>query len=166
MLKKCTFLCLFSLCAFKTGKTNYLPEPTPTFNLVAPLHHQLSVTGSFGELRPNHFHAGIDLRSQKGIEGDQILAAAQGFISKIKVDCKNYGNSLYIQHPSGYTTVYAHLSRFRPDIQERVRAYQYSIQQNEVEIEFGPEEFAVSPGDSIGYMGNTGDSRGAHLHFE
>ena len=166
MLKKCTFLCLFSLCAFKTGKTNYLPEPTPIFNLVAPLHHQLSVTGSFGELRPNHFHAGIDLRSQKGIVGDQILAAAQGFISKIKVDCKNYGNSLYIQHPSGYTTVYAHLSRFRPDIQERVRAYQYSIQQNEVEIEFGPEEFAVSPGDSIGYMGNTGDSRGAHLHFE
>ncbi len=155
------------LCsAVRVGKATYLPKPLPMISLVAPVHNKLSVTGSFGELRNNHFHAGLDLRSTYGAKMDYILAAADGFVKKIKVDSKNYGNSLYIEHPSGHTTVYAHLNRFREDIQERIKAEQYRTHQNELEIEFEPNDFKVSAGDSVAFMGNTGDSRGAHLHFE
>lgn len=132
----------------------------------APVSQTLLLAGTFGELRPNHFHAGIDIKSSKGVIGDAVYSAADGFVSKIKVDKSGYGNSLYISHPNGYTTVYAHLDRFKPEIEAYVKAQQYLKQSFEVELELPHEKFPVSQGDEIAKMGNTGSSNGAHLHFE
>ncbi len=143
-----------------------LLRPAPPFILASPIKHKLSVTGSFGELRNNHFHAGVDIRSNKGVDGDLILAAGNGYIKKVKIDSKNYGNSVEIEHENGFTTLYGHLDRFRIDLEEKIKMEQYHRQENELELEFGPNEFKVNAGDSIATMGNTGDSRGAHLHFE
>ncbi|MEO6190405.1 MAG: M23 family metallopeptidase, partial [Saprospiraceae bacterium] len=166
MIKKLLVIILSMSIVLRMSNATIIAKPHLPFLLIAPLKYQISVTGSFGELRNNHFHAGIDLRSAHGVEGDSIYSAADGFVKKIKIDSKNYGKSIYIEHPSGYTTVYAHCRSFRPDIEEKVKAEQYRLQKNELEIEFRPNDLVVKAGDSIAIMGNTGDSQGAHLHFE
>ncbi|NOT36906.1 MAG: M23 family metallopeptidase [Saprospiraceae bacterium] len=160
-----TLAFLWFLSIHKDQAHPFVGPPAP-FLLSSPLPHKIAVTGSFGELRNNHFHAGIDLRSSRGTEGDQILSASGGFIRKIKIDSKNYGNSIIVEHPGGFSTLYAHISKFRSDIEDRIKSEQYSSQENELEIEFGDNEWHVNSGEHIAYMGNTGDSRGAHLHFE
>ncbi|MCL0138035.1 M23 family metallopeptidase, partial [Klebsiella pneumoniae] len=85
----------------------------------------IKLTGTFGELRSNHFHTGIDIDSKTGGVGQPVFAAADGFIDRIKVQAGGYGNVLYLKHPNGYTTVYAHLDRFSPEIQKYVRDFQY-----------------------------------------
>mgnify|MGYP000075876619 CR=1 FL=1 len=138
----------------------------PSNYFQAPVAQALLLSGTFGELRPNHFHAGIDIKSAKGVVGDAVYSAADGFVSRIKVDKSGYGNSLYISHPNGYTTVYAHLDKFKSDIEKFVKAQQYIQKKFEVDINLTHEKFPVSQGDEIGKMGNTGSSNGAHLHFE
>ncbi len=128
-----------------------------------PVAGPLRLSGTFGELRPNHFHGGIDI---KGPVGTPIYAAAEGFISKIVVAPDSYGNHLYVQHPNGYTTVYAHLESFAPAIQQFVRKKQFEAEQFELTIVPSPQQFLVSSGTRIGSMGNTGHSFGPHLHFE
>ncbi|MCC6723976.1 MAG: M23 family metallopeptidase, partial [Saprospiraceae bacterium] len=132
----------------------------------APVAQALLLSGTFGELRPNHFHAGIDIKSARGVSGDAVFSAADGYISRIKVDKSGYGNSLYISHPNGYTTVYAHLDRFKTEIEEWVKAQQYAQQSFEIDIDLTHDRFPVSQGEEVGRMGNTGSSNGAHLHFE
>lgn len=132
----------------------------------SPVSHTLLLSGTFGELRPNHFHAGIDIKSSKGAVGDPVFSAADGYISRIRVDESGYGNSIYISHPNGYTTVYAHLEFFSEDIANFVRAQQYAQQSFEVDLKPGFDQFPVGQGEEIGVMGNTGSSNGAHLHFE
>ncbi|MBI5916347.1 MAG: M23 family metallopeptidase [Bacteroidetes bacterium] len=132
----------------------------------APVAHTLLLSGTFGELRPNHFHAGIDIKSSKGVVGDDVFSAADGYISRIKVDASGYGHSLYVNHPNGYTTVYAHLDEFAGNIANFVKGQQYAHEKFDIDVEPGPEKFPVSRGDRIGKMGNTGSSNGAHLHFE
>lgn len=138
----------------------------PSNYFQAPVAQALLLSGTFGELRPNHFHAGIDIKSAKGVVGDAVYSAADGYISRIKVDKSGYGNSLYISHSNGYTTVYAHLDKFKSDIEKFVKAQQYIQKKFEVDIDLTHEKFPVSQGDEIGKMGNTGSSNGAHLHFE
>ncbi len=138
----------------------------PSNYFQAPVAQALLLSGTFGELRPNHFHAGIDIKSAKGVVGDAVYSAADGFISRIKVDKSGYGNSLYISHSNGYTTVYAHLDKFKSDIEKFVKAQQYIQEKFEVDIDLTHDKFPVSQGDEIGKMGNTGSSNGAHLHFE
>ncbi len=132
----------------------------------APVAQALLLSGTFGELRPNHFHAGIDIKSARGIAGDAVFSAADGYISRIKVDKSGYGNSLYISHSNGYTTVYAHLDKFKPEIDKWVKAQQYVQESFEIDMDLTHEKFPVSQGEEIGKMGNTGSSNGAHLHFE
>lgn len=132
----------------------------------SPVSHTLLLSGTFGELRPNHFHAGIDIKSSKGVPGDPVFASADGYISRIKVDESGYGNSIYISHPNGYTTVYAHLDRFTPEVAAYIKTQQYARQSFEVDLNPGFDQFPVGQGDQIGVMGNTGSSNGAHLHFE
>lgn len=131
-----------------------------------PVNRKALLSGSFGELRPNHFHAGLDIKSRNGSSGDEIVAAATGYVSRIKVAASGYGNALYIAHPKGYTTVYAHLARFAPEINAYVKQMQYA--QKSFEIDLYPESsrFTFDKGEMIGYMGNSGSSTAPHLHFE
>ena len=131
-----------------------------------PVRHSPRLTGNFGELRDNHFHAGLDFKSSNGRPGDDILAVADGYISRIKVSMGGYGLTLYIDHPCGLTSVYAHLSSFREDIQDFVYEKQLEILDYEIDICPDTSEFFVKRGDLIGKMGSTGHSYGPHLHFE
>ena len=131
----------------------------------SPMNIPLSISGSFGELRPNHFHSGLDFRTDKR-EGLPIYASADGFISRIKISTGGYGKSIYIDHPNGYTTVYGHLQTCNTIIQTIIEKEQYSKNNYEIEIFPKPDEIVVKKGDLIAYSGNTGSSGGPHLHFE
>lgn len=123
------------------------------------------LSGNFGELRNNHFHSGLDIKTNQK-EGYKVYAVGSGFISRINVSARGYGNALYIDHPNGYTTVYAHLQKFNPEIEEYVRAYQYKNKTFAVEIYPESDELLVSQADVIAISGNSGGSGGPHLHFE
>lgn len=131
----------------------------------SPLDIPIAIAGSFGELRPNHFHSGIDFRTQQK-EGLPVFASADGFVSRIKISTGGYGKSFYIDHPNGFTTVYAHLQNGNEAIQKIVLAKHYDSKAYEIEIFPKPNEIIVKKGDVIGYSGNTGSSGGPHLHFE
>ena len=131
----------------------------------APVDIGMYLSGNFGELRSNHFHAGIDIKTQ-GVTGHRVFAAAEGYISRIKIEAAGYGNTLYITHPDGYTTVYAHLESFRRDIADFVRKKQYSNQQHALNIFPGKTDWPVEKGDLVAYSGTSGYSFGPHLHFE
>lgn len=131
-----------------------------------PIDHTIRLAGTFGELRSNHFHMGIDIKSSKGSSGDAIYAAAEGHISRIKVQPGGYGNVIYIDHPNGYTTVYAHLKQFEEQVAQYVKNQQYQKQLFEVDLYPDPSLFPVKKKEQIGLMGTSGRSYGPHLHFE
>lgn len=124
------------------------------------------MSGSFAELRIGHFHSGIDIKSSKGIIGDTIFSIQKGVISRLKIEPGGYGNSIYIDHPEGYTSVYAHLDSFNPKIDSIVKKHQYAQSQFTVDITAFNEPIKVNSGDYIALMGNSGKSFGPHLHFE
>ncbi len=123
------------------------------------------LSGTMGELRPTHFHAGIDIKTL-GVEGLEVYASSNGYLSRIKVSSGGYGNALYILHPNGTTTVYAHLQRFNQAIADYVRKAQYKKESFEIELYPEKDQFFLKKGEKIGYSGNSGSSSGAHLHFE
>lgn len=131
----------------------------------SPMDIPLSAVGFFGELRPNHFHSGVDFRTEKR-EGIPIYATADGFISRIKVGIGGYGKALYIDHPNGFTTVYGHLQKFADPIQQLTNKEHYAKQEFEIDIKPEANVLSVKKGELIGYSGNTGSSSGPHLHFE
>lgn len=122
-------------------------------------------SGNFAELRSNHFHGGVDFKTQ-GVTGKPIHAPADGYVSRVTVSPGGYGNAMYVTHYNGYTTVYGHLEKFMPAIERIVRERQYSDETFAVDISFGQDEFPVKRGDVISLSGNTGYSFGPHLHFE
>lgn len=132
----------------------------------SPVNRDLKLSGTFGELRANHFHAGLDIKPSAGVPGDPIFAAGEGFISRIRIDPTGYGNLLMIQHPNGLTSLYAHLQKFTPEITEYMYAQLSSLQTYDVDIRVPSTVFPVKSGSPIAFMGNTGASNGAHLHFE
>ncbi|WP_375581162.1 M23 family metallopeptidase [Marivirga tractuosa] len=123
------------------------------------------LSGTMGELRSSHFHAGIDIKTGGKI-GEPVHATKRGYITRIKVSSSGYGNALYMLHPDGNTSVYAHLEEFAPDIQEFVKKEQYKNQKFEIELFPKPYQFAFKSQEVIGLSGNTGGSLGPHLHFE
>ncbi|NAY90428.1 peptidoglycan DD-metalloendopeptidase family protein [Muricauda sp. JGD-17] len=140
-------------------------EKYPKDAFRAPLDIPLILAGTFGELRSNHFHSGIDIKTQRR-EGLPIRAIADGTVTRIKVSHWGYGKALYVAHPNGYTSVYAHLQKFGPEIEDFVKNAQYQKQSYEVELFPDYGELEVSKGTTIAYSGNTGGSSGPHLHFE
>lgn len=123
------------------------------------------LSGGFGDLRENHFHAGIDIKTQQR-EGLPVYAAAEGYVSKVRVMTSGYGNVIYITHPNGFQTVYGHLLRFNERIGNYVRNRQYQQESFEVDIVPLPGELPISKLEIIGLSGNSGGSGGPHLHFE
>ena len=140
-------------------------EKYPKDYFGSPLDITLSIAGSFGELRPNHFHSGIDFRTQQK-EGFPVFATADGFVSRINVANFGYGKCVYIDHPNGFTSVYAHLQRFAPLVDKYVRTQQYGAKSYTIELRPETSLLPVKKGELIGYTGNTGGSSGPHLHFE
>ncbi|WP_291134563.1 M23 family metallopeptidase [Flavobacterium sp. UBA7663] len=131
----------------------------------SPLDVPLDVSGSFGELRSNHFHSGLDFKT-KGVEGLPVYAAGDGYVSRIKISTFGYGKAIYVTHPNGYTSVYGHLQKANGAIESFIKARQYKEQSYEVEMYLYPTELPVKKGDVIAFTGNSGGSGGPHLHFE
>src|SRR5690606_32324368 len=137
--------------------------PTDVFR--PPLDIPIILSGTFGELRSNHFHSGIDIKTQQR-QGIPVYAIGDGTVSRIKVSHWGYGKALYIAHPNGYTSVYAHLQKFSPEIEAYVKKIQYQKRSYEVEIFPDLSDVRVQQGELIAYSGNSGGSAGPHLHFE
>lgn len=134
-----------------------------TITYTPPLAGPLLVTGTFGELRSDHFHAGLDFRA---LTGTPVYAVAEGYVSRIVVSPGGYGQAIYIDHPDGYRSVYAHLETLAPELKDTVRARQFAAEEFRLDLRFDSTAFPVLQGQEIGGVGNRGHSFGAHLHFE
>lgn len=137
----------------------------PTTYFKHPIQLPVSMSGDFGEIRSNHFHSGLDLRTG-GKEGIKVYAPADGYVSRINISAYGGGKVLYITHPNGYKTVYMHLSAFCGDIGKVVRRYQYEHQTFTMDINLPPDSLPVKQGQLVALTGNTGGSGGPHLHYE
>ncbi len=122
-------------------------------------------SANFGEMRPNHFHSGIDFKTD-GVEGKSVVAVADGYVSRVSQSPTGYGLALYVTHPNGTTSVYGHLSRFRKDIADFVFTERHRLKRSQVDLYCKPDQFVVKRGEEIARSGNTGSSQGPHLHFE
>lgn len=137
----------------------------PDSSFISPVKIPLLLSANFGELRVDHFHSGLDIKTQ-GVTGKEVVAAESGYIYRISVSPGGFGNVLYVSHPSGFSTVYGHLDRFRPDIEDYVKSQQYEKRTFTITLFPPKDKFPVKQGDLIGYSGNSGSSGGPHLHFE
>ena len=155
----------FSLLALLFSLTLSAQSPYPQDYFRSPMDLPVHPSGTFGELRTNHFHAGLDFRTNQ-TTGHPVYAAASGHVSRIKVSSYGYGTALYIDHPNGFTTLYGHLSAYGPKIEAYVRAKQYEKKSFDIELFPKAGELEVVQGEVVAYSGNSGGSGGPHLHFE
>ena len=140
-------------------------EKYPLNTFRPPLDIPLVLAGTFGELRSNHFHSGIDIKTQQR-QGLPVYAIGNGTVTRIKVGLWGYGKVIYIAHPNGYTSVYGHLQKFSPEIESFIKKIQYEKKSYEVEVFPDYGDLKVLKDQVIAYSGNTGGSSGPHLHFE
>ncbi|RXK80783.1 peptidoglycan DD-metalloendopeptidase family protein [Filimonas effusa] len=141
------------------------PEAYPKGYFRNPLGIPLQLSANFGEVRKDHFHMGLDIRTQQK-ENLPVYAAAEGYISRVSIEQGGYGKAIYIQHPAGYVTVYGHLNSFYDTLEQFLKAKQYHDEQWEQDFSLSPHQFPVKKGQFIARSGNTGASGGPHLHFE
>lgn len=159
------FLRLIVLVCFIISITIFAQSNYPQGYFRNPLNIPINLAANFGAVRSNHFHMGLDIRTNSQ-ENLPVVAAADGYVSRIKVERYGFGNAVYITHPNGYTTVYAHLNKYFAQLDEYVKEHQYKDEKWEQDISFSPNQFPVSKGQLIALSGNTGGSAGPHLHFE
>lgn len=167
MIKQGIFLFLCSTLSFGALAQQIFSTNTyPLVDFRAPLDIiPPALAGSFGELRPNHLHSGIDFRTNQR-EGYPVYAIADGYVSRLRVQNSGFGQALYLNHPNGFTSVYGHLSRFAPKIAQQVKALEYAKKTFELDEFPAADLLPVHKGDIIAYSGNRGSSGGPHLHFE
>jgi hypothetical protein len=149
---------------FITNTTFFYSQKTPS-GFILPLENKPIITGNYGEIRPNHFHAGLDFTTDP-IKNLPIKCVYDGYVSRIKISSVGYGKALYITHPNGYVSVYAHQKKYADQIETYIQNKQVTLKQNEIDVTLKPHELIFKKGDIIGYTGNTGGSTGPHLHFE
>lgn len=130
-----------------------------------PVVAKVALVANFGELRSNHFHMGLDCRTEQA-ENKPVVAAAAGYIAKVKIEPWGFGRAIYINHPNGLTTLYAHLNDFYPALEAYIKERQYALQSWNVFIDLPAGMFPVTKGFRIANSGNTGGSQGPHVHFE
>jgi len=157
------FLRFFIFSILFLSTLNDSPKDKTIF--ISPVKIPLLLSANFGELRIDHFHSGLDIKTQ-GVTGKEVVSAANGYIYRISVSPGGFGKALYVRHPSGYATVYGHLDRFTAEIEDYVKTQQYEKKSYTVTLFPAKEEFPVNQGQLIAYSGNSGSSGGAHLHFE
>ena len=137
----------------------------PKGYFIYPVGAPIALAANFGELRPNHYHMGLDCKTEKR-ENLPVYAAADGYIAKIKIEPEGFGRAIYINHPNGLTTLYAHLNNFFPALEKYVKEQQYKQESWSIFIDIPADIFPVKKGEFIAYSGNTGGSQGPHMHFE
>lgn len=149
-----------------SGQNSLLPMKNyPKGYFIYPVEAKIGLAANFGELRHNHFHMGLDCRTEQ-VENKRVLAAADGYISRIKIEPFGFGRSISINHPNGLTTLYAHLNEFDPRIEQYVKTAQYAQKSWAITLILPEGVLPVKQGEFIAYSGNTGGSMGPHLHFE
>jgi hypothetical protein len=157
---------LFRLFIFSALFFNTLHDTTKDKLLfISPVRIPLQLSANFGELRIDHFHSGVDIKTQ-GVTGKEVIAPASGYIYRISVSPGGFGNALYIKHQSGYSTVYGHLSKFTPEVDNWVKSKQYERKSFLVTLFPEKDKFPVKQGEIIAFSGNSGSSGGPHLHYE
>jgi len=154
-LKFFLFVCTLPLFHFGQMEAQWVP----------PLDIPIQLSGTFGEFRSNHFHAGLDIRTQ-GRQGLKVKSVQNGWVNRIRVSTTGYGKALYIQHYDGTTSVYAHLKKFAPKIEAYVKERQYQKESFTIQLFPKSEALKIEAGELVGFSGNTGGSYGPHLHFE
>ncbi len=130
-----------------------------------PMDGVLLPSANFAETRSNHFHSGVDIKTG-GVEGKPLYAAAEGYISRVNIAPGGFGKTIYITHPNGTMTVYAHMQRFSPAVEKYVKEQRYRQKRHAIDLYPAAEMFPVAAGEQIGLSGNTGSSGGPHLHYE
>ena len=159
-------LFFFFLSPFLQVAAQLLPDKNYPQNYFQwPIDAQKALAANFGELRPNHYHMGLDCRSDQQVNKD-VYAAANGHVAKIKVEPWGFGQAIYINHPNGMTTLYAHLNKFYPELDKYVEEQQYAQKSWAVYLDIPAGMFSVKKGQVIAKSGSTGGSMGPHLHFE
>lgn len=153
-------LSFFSIHGQKNGETRY-----PQGYFSNPLKIPMSLSANFGELRINHWHMGLDIRTNQK-ENYPVFASADGYVAHIGIRPSSFGRFMIINHPNGYSTLYAHLNEFYPALEKYVREKQTRNESWPIEIDFNDKDFKVKKGNEIAKSGNTGGSQGPHLHFE
>ncbi len=157
------FKYLFISCIIFTVINSQIVNAQKIFR--SPVNYPIKLSANFGEIREGPFHSGIDIQTG-AVTGKSIYAVADGYINRINVSANGFGKAIYITHPNGYVTVYAHLQNFTPDIEAYVKNQQYEQKSFRVILHPSKTEFPVKMGDIIAKSGNTGGSLGPHLHFE
>ena len=164
-MQKAVFL-LFLLLNITYCSAQFFPAKQYPQNYFAyPVEAPISLSANFGELRSNHYHMGLDCRTNQ-VQNRKILAAADGYIARVKIEPWGYGRAIYINHPNGLTTLYAHLNDFYPALEAYVKEQQYKLKSWAVFLDIPAGVFPVNKEMFIAFSGNTGGSQGPHLHFE
>lgn len=161
MIRQFILLSCFLQLSFQSSSQSKYPKGYFQW----PVAASPAIIANFGELRSNHFHMGLDCKTNQR-ENQSILASADGYVAKVKIEPFGFGRCIYINHPNGTTTVYAHLNKFFPALQQYIIEQQYTIKKWNVFLDIPAGKFKVKKGDFIAYSGNTGGSQGPHLHFE